>query len=83
MNDGHGIGCGAYRVKPGKRAFPKHAHVANDEALFIVSGTGVLTIADESAEVTEGDFIMLPRGEKFAHVLVNEGDVRIIVPNLE
>lgn len=73
MNENHGLGCSAFRVEPGKRAFPKHAHLANDEALFIVSGSGALTIGDETAGVVAGDFIMLPKGEKHAHVLVNDG----------
>lgn len=78
MNDNHALGCSAYKVKPGKRAFPKHAHLANDEALFIVSGTGALTIGAETSQVTPGDFIMLPRGEEHAHVLVNDGSDDIV-----
>lgn len=78
MNDNHDLGCSAFRVPPGKRAFPKHAHLANDEAIFVVSGCGELTIGDEAAPVTAGDFIMLPKGEEHAHVLVNDGDEDII-----
>jgi uncharacterized cupin superfamily protein len=78
MRDNHGLGCGAFRVKPGKRAFPKHAHVANDEAIFVIAGSGQLTLGDESTSVTAGDFIMLPRGEKYAHVLVNDGDADLV-----
>jgi uncharacterized cupin superfamily protein len=76
--DSHGIGCGAFRVKPGKRAFPKHAHVANDEAIFVISGQGQLTLGDETTAVTAGDYIMLPRGEKNAHILVNDSDADIV-----
>ena len=78
LKDDNGLGCGAFKVDPGKRAFPKHAHLANDEALLIVSGSGALTIGDETAPVTAGDFIMLPRGEEHAHVLVNDGDEALI-----
>jgi len=78
LKDDNLLGCGAFRVEPGKRAFPKHAHLANDEALFIVSGSGALTIGDETASVIAGDFIMLPRGEEHAHVLVNDGDEALI-----
>lgn len=74
MRDGLGLGCGAFRVKPGKRAFPKHAHLANDEAIFVVSGTGTLNIGDESVEVTSGDFVSLPRGVDYAHDLFNTGE---------
>ncbi|MBT8422177.1 MAG: cupin domain-containing protein [Gammaproteobacteria bacterium] len=78
MNDNHELGCSAFCVAPGKRAFPKHAHLANDEALFIVSGSGALTIGDETDTVIAGDFIMLPKGEQHAHVLVNDSDNDLI-----
>jgi len=73
MHANHGLGCSAFKVQPGKRAFPKHAHLANDEAIFIVSGSGAMTIGDETDVVKAGDFVMLPKGEKHAHVLVNDG----------
>jgi uncharacterized cupin superfamily protein len=73
LRDGHGLGCGAFRVKPGKRAFPKHAHLANDEAIYVVSGSGSLTVGDVEETLTAGDFVMLPRGSECAHVLVNSG----------
>jgi uncharacterized cupin superfamily protein len=78
MNDDNLLGCGAFCVKPGKRAFPKHAHLANDEALYIVSGDGTLTVGDASESLVAGDFTMLPRGADFAHVLVNDGDEDLV-----
>jgi uncharacterized cupin superfamily protein len=78
MRDGHDLGCGAFRVKPGKRAFPKHAHLANDEALYVVSGQGALTIGEETAVVESGDFILLPKGAEHAHVLINDSEDDII-----
>jgi uncharacterized cupin superfamily protein len=76
--DGHELGCGAFRVNPGKRAFPKHAHLANDEALFIVSGTGALTVGEETVRVAAGDFILLPGGVEHAHILLNDSDADIV-----
>lgn len=73
MRDGHDLGCGAFRVAPGKRAFPKHAHLGNDEAVYVIAGEGLLTVGDEETSVAAGDFVLLPRGGKFAHVLVNSG----------
>jgi uncharacterized cupin superfamily protein len=78
LRDGHEIGCGAFRVNPGKRAFPKHAHLANDEALFIVSGEGTLTVGEENTRVAAGDFVLLPSGAEHAHVLINDGDEDIV-----
>lgn len=73
MDGDSGLGCGAFRVKPGKRAFPRHAHLANDEAIFVIAGRGALTVGEATSTVTAGDFILLPRGEAYAHVLVNDG----------
>ncbi len=78
LRDGHDIGCGAFRVDPGKRAFPKHAHLANDEALYIVNGSGALTVGDETTAVEAGDFFLLPKGAAHAHVLVNDSDEEIV-----
>lgn len=78
MNADHDIGCGAFCVKPGKRAFPKHAHVANDEAIYVISGRGTLTVGAEDELLEAGDFVLLPKGEKFAHVLVNDGDEDLV-----
>ncbi|MCP4000783.1 MAG: cupin domain-containing protein [Gammaproteobacteria bacterium] len=78
LRDGHEIGCGAFKVNPGKRAFPKHAHLANDEALFIVSGAGTLTMGEETAKVTAGDFVLLPSGVEHAHVLINDSAEDIV-----
>jgi uncharacterized cupin superfamily protein len=78
LRDGHELGCGAFRVNPGKRAFPKHAHLANDEALFIVSGTGALTVGEETVRVAAGDFILLPSGVEHAHILLNDSDADIV-----
>jgi uncharacterized cupin superfamily protein len=78
MNADYGLGCSAFKIKPGKRAFPKHAHLANDEALFIVSGAGALTIGGTTDQVGAGDFIMLPRGEKHAHILINDGQEDLV-----
>ena len=68
------IGCTAYSVKPGKRAFPKHGHLVNDEAIYVISGLGSLNVGDETESVVAGDYAWLPRGSKNAHVLINDGD---------
>ena len=73
-NRGAGISCSLYRVAPGKAAFPKHAHLANDEAIFMLKGQGSLTIGDETFEVNQGDYVHLPKGESGAHIFVNTSD---------
>ena len=71
---GGGIGCSMFRVAPGKSAFPKHAHLTNDESVFVLSGQGTMIVGEREFEVKEGDYIPLPRGEDGAHKLVNSSD---------
>jgi uncharacterized cupin superfamily protein len=78
MRDGHDLGCGAFRVEPGKRAFPRHAHLANDEAIYIVSGSGTLSVGEDTATVMAGDFVLLPKGAEHAHVLINESEEDVV-----
>ena len=74
FNNPSGLGCSVYKVPPGKQAFPKHTHLANDEAIFVIAGRGTLTVGEESSAVGEGDFVLMPRGADNAHQLVNDGD---------
>ncbi len=78
MDNDTGIGCALYKVSPGKRAFPSHAHLANDEALFVLEGRGVLTVGDEDIQLGGGEFVMIPRGSGTPHVLVNEGSEDLV-----
>jgi uncharacterized cupin superfamily protein len=68
------IGANLTRVPPGKAAFPLHHHHANEEHFFILSGTGVLRLGQETFEVKPQDYIVnLPGGADTAHQLVNTG----------
>ncbi len=68
-----GLGCAVFKVAPGKRAFPRHAHFANDEAIYVLSGVGVLSVGEQELEMEEGDFVLIPRGAEYPHVFVNQG----------
>lgn len=67
---GEKIGCSLYEVPPGKRSWPFHYHLANEEALYILSGKGVLRIGEEEVAVSRGDYVALLPG-KTAHQLIN------------
>ena len=71
--DASGLGCAVFSVSPGKKAFPRHAHLANDEAIYVLSGSGSLNVGDQELALREGDYVSLPRGSEFAHVLLNDG----------
>jgi uncharacterized cupin superfamily protein len=68
-----GVGCTWYEVEPGRRAFPRHYHCANEEAIYVLDGAGTLRIGSSAVELRAGDFVTLPVGPDFAHELANTG----------
>ena len=72
--DAEKLGASLYEVPPGKTAWPRHYHLVNEEALFILSGEGTLEYGRNSVTVSEGDYVTLKAGERCAHQLHNDGD---------
>jgi uncharacterized cupin superfamily protein len=70
---GQRVGCSLYEVEPGRAAFPRHYHLANEEAIYILEGSGTLRLGEEGKEVelSRGDYVALPVGAGGAHQLVN------------
>ncbi|MHA1523967.1 MAG: cupin domain-containing protein [Alphaproteobacteria bacterium] len=61
-------------VPAGKRAFPFHAHYANEEMFFILEGTGEYRIGDTRYKVKAGDILAAPAGDaSTAHHIINTG----------
>lgn len=73
---GKKVGCSLYEVEPGRAAFPRHYHLANEEAIYVLEGSGTLRLGREGEEVTlsRGDYVALPVGAGGAHQLVNTSD---------
>ena len=69
-----GIGCSLYEVPPGKTAFPNHYHCANEEAIYVLEGSGTVHIGADQVEVGAGDYITFPVGPAHTHQLLNTGD---------
>ncbi len=67
---GRELGCGLFRIQPGKTAFPIHFHHANEEAIYFIAGEGTLRLGEESHPVEAGDYIVFPAGGQ-AHQLIN------------
>lgn len=73
------IGANLTRVPPGKAAFPYHHHYGNEEHFFVLSGSGVLRLADQVFEVKKHDYIVnLPGGPNRAHQLINTGETDLV-----
>ena len=67
------LGCSLFEVAPGKRAWPFHYHFANEEALYILSGSGTLRLGAEEFAVSAGHFVTFRAGPDAAHQLINTG----------
>jgi len=61
------------RIPPGKESFAYHAHEADEEFVYILSGRGRAEIGDETVEVGAGDFMGFAT-PSVAHHLTNPYD---------
>lgn len=71
---GEELGCSLYELRPGQRSWPYHYHTGNEEALYVLSGTGILRLDGLTHEVQAGHYAALPADESGAHRMVNDGD---------
>ncbi len=68
------LGASVYEIEPGASAFPRHYHCANEEAIYVLEGEGVLIVGDAEVKMGAGDFAALPRGDEYAHRIRNGSD---------
>jgi uncharacterized cupin superfamily protein len=71
---GEKLGCSLYEVPPGRRAWPYHYHLANEEAIYVLEGSGTLRIGGEEVQVSKGDYVTLPARAEASHQLINSSD---------
>jgi uncharacterized cupin superfamily protein len=70
-----GLGAMFVTVEPGKRAFPFHNHLANDEMFIVIEGTGTYRYGDGEHAIKAGDVCYAPKGGKdTAHQIINTGE---------
>src|SRR5215471_11921802 len=73
------LGATLTEVAPGAISFPRHAHHANEEAIYVLSGSGEARIGDARVAVRPGDWIALPAGPAHAHQMVNSSATEPLV----
>jgi len=71
---GEDLGCSLYELDPGDGAWPYHYHYANEEALFVLAGGGLLRVDDGEHRLAAGDYAAFPTGAEGGHRVVNDGD---------
>ena len=70
-----GLGARLVELPPGKRAWPFHHHLANEELFYILEGRGSWRYGDRAYPVAAGDCLGVPLGgPETAHQLINDSD---------
>lgn len=66
------IGVHMMTIAPGDRSSEYHTHKYEDEAIYVLSGTGAAVIGEDRHRIGPGDFIGFP-GSGPAHETINDG----------
>jgi uncharacterized cupin superfamily protein len=75
---GRELGASLYRMPPGEKPWPKHFHLGNEEAIYVLAGTGALALGDAVVPVRAGDWVALPSGAAHAHQIRNDADADLV-----
>jgi uncharacterized cupin superfamily protein len=68
------LGLSLFEVPPGQAAYPYHYHLSEEEIVIVLEGRPSMRMPGGWRELSPGDVIAFPRGERGAHQLVNRGD---------
>lgn len=52
---------GIVQLEP-KKGHERHNHPESEEILYVISGEGIQTVADEEFRITSGDMVYIPEG---------------------
>jgi uncharacterized cupin superfamily protein len=74
VSGGQKLGCSLYEVPSGRRSWPYHYHLANEEAVYVLEGSGTLRLGGREVGISRGDYVALPAGEEVAHQIINTSD---------
>ena len=71
---GDHLGCSLYEIPPGGESWPYHYHTANEEALYVLRGTGTLRLDGERYRLEPGAYVPCPSGEAGGHAVANDSE---------
>lgn len=70
VNGSERLSAGVVNLEPGK-GHDRHTHPDSDEILYVISGKGEQTLADETKSIGPGEMIYVPKGVE--HGTINTG----------
>lgn len=68
------LGCSLYELDAGSKSWPYHYHAANEEAIYVLAGTGSIRVNGEIFDIESGTFVPLPVGESGGHRVINDAN---------
>jgi len=71
---GSHVGVCVEIIAPGKQSYPAHYHMLEEEHLLILEGQITLRLGENSHEMSAGDYVCFPAGQKAGHTLVNNSN---------
>lgn len=66
------MGIHLIQIEPGKESTEYHLHHYEEEAVYVLSGKGTLTMGDDQYLIAHGDFVGFPC-HAAAHSIINDG----------
>jgi uncharacterized cupin superfamily protein len=73
------FGVNHVTLKPGAFSANRHWHEAEDEFVYVLSGSPTLVDDNGKQQLKPGDFIGFPAGEPNAHHVVNDSDFDAVI----
>lgn len=74
---GTDLGCSLYELGPGQSSWPYHYHTGNEEAMFVLDGSGTLRLDNETRQIDAGTYVALPAAESGGHQVSNTSDATL------
>lgn len=63
------LACSVFQIEDGHRSFPRHAHLAIEESVYVLEGTGQSIRGDIREAIGPGDYVVYPAGPDHAHTI--------------
>jgi pimeloyl-ACP methyl ester carboxylesterase/quercetin dioxygenase-like cupin family protein len=75
----HRLGIAELTIAPHTAGPPQHRHALHDEGFYVVSGTAVFTVGEQTYEAVQGTLVMIPPGAP--HTFANASDQPAVLLN--
>jgi uncharacterized cupin superfamily protein len=71
LGESYRVGVAIEELEPGRQSAPAHWHVFEEEHIYLLEGRLTVRIGAERYEMSAGDYVCFPAGQKAGHCLLN------------